>query len=577
MSADHAAGGDEPKRSEVEGIKEASRWLRGTLADELARDSDHFSGDDKQLLKFHGSYQQEDRDARKNRSKAGVGKHYMFMVRLKLPGGKLTAKQYLALDDITGAYANGTLRLTTRQSVQFHGILKTDLRQALRDLNAALITTLGACGDVNRNVIACPAPLSDQPRKDAQRLADAVAAHLAPRSNAYHDVWLNGEKLSPDAEAADDVEPIYGKVYLPRKFKTAFGLPHDNCVDVYSNDLGFLAAIEKGRTVGYNVLVGGGMGRTSGNRATFPHLAQPLCFVEPDEVVAAAEAVVKFFRDHGNRGDRKRARLKYVIHDWGIEKVREVFTWDYWPKPIRRPRDLAVTGVDLHHGWQPQGDGKWFLGLSVENGRIKDEGRLRLRTGLRRIVERFSPIVRITTQQDLLLGDIDPANRPAIDSLLNEHGIERPENLSLVRKWSMACPAIPTCGLAITESERTLPGLIDQFEVALRELSLEGQQLSVRMTGCPNGCARPYNSDIGLVGRSGTKYTLFVGGHYRGDRLSFVLQDLVERDQVVPMLRKLLERFKADRGAEESFGDWCTRRGVESLCGVLGVAVPKGV
>jgi sulfite reductase (ferredoxin) len=577
MSADHTAGGDEPKRSAVEGIKESSHWLRGTLADELARDSDHFSDDDKQLLKFHGSYQQEDRDARKSRSKAGVGKHYMFMVRCKIPGGRLTAEQYLALDDITGAYANGTLRLTTRQSVQFHGILKNDLRQALRDLNAALITTLGACGDVNRNVIACPAPLGDQPRKDAQRLADAVAAHLAPRANAYHDVWLNGEKLSPDADAADGVEPIYGKVYLPRKFKTAFGLPHDNCVDVFANDLGFLAAIEKGRTVGYNVLVGGGMGRTSGNRSTFPHLAQPLCFVEPDEVVAAAEAVIKFFRDHGNRGDRKRARLKYVIHDWGIEKVRDVFTWDYWPKPLRRPRDLTVTGVDLHHGWQPQGDGKWFLGLSVENGRIKDEGRLRLRTGLRQIVERFSPIVRITTQQDLLLGDIDPANRPAIDSLLNEHGIERPENLSLVRKWSMACPAIPTCGLAITESERTLPGLIDQFEAALRELGLDGQQLSVRMTGCPNGCARPYNSDVGLVGRSGTKYTLFVGGNYLGDRLSFVLQDLVERDQVVPLLRKLLERFKADRGAEEGFGDWCTRRGVESLCGLLGVPLPKPV
>src|SRR5262245_4519888 len=577
MSADQPADGDDGKRSAVEGIKESSRWLRGTLAEELARDSDHFSDADKQLLKFHGSYQQEDRDARKTRSKAGVGKHYMFMVRLKLPGGKLTSKQYLALDDITGAYANGTLRLTTRQSVQFHGILKANLRQALRDLNDALITTLGACGDVNRNVIACPAPLGDPPRKDAQQLADAVAAHLAPRSSAYHDVWLNGEKLSPDAEQPDGVEAIYGKVYLPRKSKTAFGLPHDNCVDVYSNDLGFLAAVEKGRTVGYNVLVGGGMGRTSGNRATFPHLAQPLCFVEPDEVVAAAEAVVKFFRDHGNRGDRKRARLKYVIHDWGIEKVRDVFTWDYWPKPLRRPRDLAVTGVDLHHGWQPQGDGKWFLGLSVENGRIRDEGRLRLRTGLRRIVERFSPIVRITTQQDLLLGDIDAANRPAIDSLLNEHGIERPENLSLVRKWSMACPAIPTCGLAITESERILPGFIDELERTMSDLDLAGEPLSVRMTGCPNGCARPYNSDVGLVGRSGTKYTLFVGGHIRGDRLSFVLQDLIEREQIVPMMRKLLERFKGDRRGDEGFGDWCTRMGVVALCAMLGVAVPRTV
>lgn len=578
MATDPAADGDEAKRSAVEGIKDRSRWLRGTLAEELARtDSDHFGEEDKQLLKFHGSYQQEDRDARKARKAGVAGKHYMFMVRLKLPGGKMSGKQWLALDTIAGEHGNGTLRLTTRQSIQFHGIIKRHLRPAIQGMNAALISTLGACGDVNRNVIACPAPLNDEPRRTAQRLADAIAKHLAPRSNAYHDVWLNGERMSPDADETDGVEPIYGKVYLPRKFKTAFGLPHDNCVDVYSNDLGFLAAIENGRTVGYNVLVGGGMGRTSGNRNTFPHLAQPLCFVEPDEVVATAEAVVKFFRDQGNRADRKRARLKYVINDWGIEKVREVFARDYLGKPVRLPRDLRVTGVDLHHGWQPQGDGKYFLGLSVENGRIKDDGPVRFRSGLRKIVEQFSPIVRITTQQDILLGDIDPANRPAINSLLNEYGIPRPVNLSQVRKWQMACPAIPTCGLAITESERTLPGLIGELEGALAELGLSDQQVSIRMTGCPNGCARPYNSDVGLVGRSGTKYTLFVGGSHLGDRLSFVLQDLVERDQIVPTLRKLLDRYKADRRSDEGFGDWCTRQGVESLCGALGVPLPKPV
>ena len=578
MATDPAPG-DDVKRSAVEGIKEKSRWLRGTIADELAdREADHLGEESKQLLKFHGSYQQEDRDARKSRSKEGVaGKHYMFMVRLKLPGGKMSGTQYLALDDIAGERANGTLRLTTRQSIQFHGIIKSDLKPAIQGMNAALISTLGACGDVNRNVIACPAPRNDEPRRLGQQLADAIAAHLAPRSNAYHDVWLNGEKLSPDAEQADGVEPIYGKVYLPRKFKTAMGLPHDNCVDVFANDLGFLAAIENGRVVGYDVLVGGGMGRTSGNKNTFPFLAKHLCFVEPEEVVATSEAVIKFFRDHGNRADRKRARLKYVINDYGIDKVRQIFARDYLTRPLRLPRELTVTDVDLHHGWQPQGDGKYFLGLSVENGRIKDEGRLQLRTGIRAIVERFHPTVRITTQQDLLLGDIDPVNRPAIDSLLNEHGIERPENLSQVRKWSMACPAIPTCGLAITESERTLPELIDQFEGMLKAAGLGDQQLSVRMTGCPNGCARPYNSDVGLVGRSGTKYTLFVGGNHRGDRLSFVLQDLVEREQVVPLVRKLVDRFKTERGGDEGFGDWCTRQGVESLCGTLGLPLPKAV
>ena len=279
----------------------------------------------------------------------------MFMVRLKLPGGKMTGKQYLALDDIAGEHGNATLRLTTRQSIQFHGIIKKDLRPAIQGMNAALISTLGACGDVNRNVIACPCPKNDEPAGTGQRLADAIAKHLAPRSNAYADVWLNGERISADAAQDDGVEPIYGKVYLPRKFKTAFGLPHDNCVDVYANDLGFLTAIENGRVVGYNVLVGGGMGRTSGNKTTFPFLAKPLCFVEPDEVVATAEAVVKFFRDHGNRADRKRARLKYVISDYGIEKVRDIFARDYFGKPVRLPRDIPVTGVDLHHGWQPQG------------------------------------------------------------------------------------------------------------------------------------------------------------------------------------------------------------------------------
>jgi sulfite reductase (ferredoxin) len=269
--------------------------------------------------------------------------------------------------------------------------------------------------------------------------------------------------------------------------------------------------------------------------------------------------------------------LKYVIHDWGIDKVREVFARDYWAKPVRLPHELPITGVDLHLGWQPQGDGKYFLGLSIENGRIKDEGPMRLRSGLRKIVERFNPSVRITGQQDILLGDVAVADRPAVDSLLNEYGIPRPENLTQVQQWSMACPAIPTCGLAITESERTLPGVIDELEGTLAELGLTDERVSIRMTGCPNGCARPYNSDVGLVGRSGTKYTLFVGGRYQGDRLNFVLQDLVEREQVVPTLKKLLAVYKTERSAGEGFGDWCTRRGVESLCGLLGMPLPKPV
>jgi sulfite reductase (ferredoxin) len=576
MSTDHVPDVPEtPKRSGFENVKEKSHWLRGTLAEELSQDVDHFSDEAKNLLKFHGSYQQEDRDARKNRAKTGVAKHFMCMIRLKLPGGLLTAKQYLALDDLASQFANNTLRLTTRQSIQFHGVLKSNLRAAIRGINDTLLTTLGGCGDVNRNVMACPAPLGDPVRNEMQRLAADVAAHLAPRSRAYYDIWLNGESVSPDANQDEGVEPIYGKVYLPRKFKIGFSMPYDNCIDLYAQDLGFLAIVENGRTIGYNVTVGGGMGRTHGNDNTFAHLGQPICFVEPDEVVATAEAVIKFFRDFGNRADRKRARIKYLIHDWGVDRVREVLARDYCGKPIRLPKPAAITDVDLHLGWHPQGDGKWFLGLSVENGRIKDDGALRYRTGVRTIVERFGVNVRNTGQQDLLLCDIETANRPAIDRLLAEHGIPRPENLSLVQKWSMACPAIPTCGLAISESERALPGIVDSLEPELRTLGLENERISIRMTGCPNGCARPYQSEIGIVGRSGDKYTLYLGGSTLGDRLNTTFQDLVPRDQIVPLLKKVLAQFKQGAKSGESFGDYCHRLGNEKLCAIVGVPAPK--
>jgi sulfite reductase (ferredoxin) len=562
----------EPKLSPVEGIKAESRHLRGTIAEELADPAvDHLSEANKQLIKFHGSYQQEDRDARKRRDKPTSGKAYMFMVRLKLPGGKLTADQYLAVDDLCGRFANGTLRFTTRQSIQFHGILKPNLKHLIGGVNEALISTLGACGDVNRNVISCPAPLPDPARKQMQELADAIAAHLAPKAGgkSYHDVWVNGEKLG-DPEPVE--EPIYGKVYLPRKFKTAFSLPHDNCTDILAQCLGFLAITENGRPVGYNLYCGGGQGMTNSMPTTFPHLARAIAYLEPDEVVPAAEAVCKLFRDHGNRADRKRARLKYVVHDWGTEKFRDVFARDYWQKPLRLSKDAPITGLDLHHGWQSQGGGKWFLGLSVESGRVKDEGNERLRSGLRAIVSKLRCNVRITTQQDVLLCDIATADKGTVDSLLNEYGIPRPENLSQVRKWSMACPAIPTCGLAITESERVLPGLVNQLDAVLAELGLSQEAISVRMTGCPNGCARPYQSEIGIVGRGGTKYTLYVGGDTIGRRLNTELADSVPFEQITPKLKPIFAAFKAERSNGEAFGDYCTRVGIERLQTLAGAA-----
>jgi sulfite reductase (ferredoxin) len=556
----------EAKPSPVEGIKERSHYLRGNLAEEMASDADHLGEEAKNLLKFHGSYQQEDRDARKNRAKPGVGKAYMFMIRLKLPAGKLTADQYLAMDEICERHANATLRLTTRQSIQFHGILKGNLKQSIADINSVLVSTLGACGDINRNVMSCPAPTGDPVRVQMQRLCDEVAEHLAPKAGkrAYHEIWLNGEKVEEPSDPAV-AEPIYGQHYLPRKFKVGFGLPEDNCTDLLAQCLGFLAVAEKGQPLGYDLLAGGGQGQTNSKPDTYPLLAQPVGFFEPDEVVAASEAIIKLYRDHGNRSDRKRARLKYVMHDWGAEKFRDVFYRDYWPKPRQAPRAAPISGLDLHHGWQRQADGNWFLGLSVENGRIKDDETMRLRTGLREIVRRVRCTARITAQQDILLCDITTAQRAAVDSALNEFGIPRPDSLGLTQKWSMACPAIPTCPLAISESERALPSIVREIDATLISLGMADEAISVRMTGCPNGCARPYQSEVGIVGRSGDKYTLYVGGDRFGRRLNVELQDGVLREQLVPKLRTIFGEYKTKKAAGEDFGAFCARVGVDTL------------
>jgi sulfite reductase (ferredoxin) len=571
-----------PGRSAVETIKESSRALRGSIAEELHQDSDHFVEQNKQLLKFHGTYQQEDRDARKARRGEGLGKHYMFMVRCKIPGGRVTAEQYLALDKLADAYGNGTLRFTSRQGIQFHSVLKTHLKDTIAGINATLLTTLGACGDVERNVMCCPAPLHhDGVHAEMQATARRIALHLAPRSGAYHEIWLNGQPAThlsqhqgkqppPPVE-----EPIYDKVYLPRKFKTALALPEDNCIDVHGSDLGLLAIVENHKIIGYNMLVGGSMGVSHGNRNTFPMLAKPICYVPAENIIESVEAVVKLFRDHGNRADRKRARIKYVVHDWGVEKFRDVLAGYLGGMPDQ-PRPVNVSGYHLHLGWHPQGDGKWFYGLSVENGRVKDVGSMRLRSGLRAIVECFRPEVRLTGMQDALLCNLDSSALPVLESMLDEYGIPRPERLSQVRKYSMACPAIPTCGLAISEAERALPGIVDELEVLLQQLGLERETLNVRMTGCPNGCVRPYQSDIGIVGRSGDKYVVYVGGRVHGDRMNFQLKDLVPRGEIVATLEPLLRCYKDERRPGESFGDYCHRLGPDHARALLPTTTAVG-
>ncbi len=559
------------KRSQVEKLKEESQYLRHPLAEEVNNDQPSFSESAAQILKFHGSYQQDDRDARKLQRASGGGKVYFTMIRVKVPGGVLTAEQFLTQLDLCDQLGNGTARITDRQDLQLHGVLKGNLRETIRRINEVQLTTLGACGDVVRNVMCCPAPLRhNRVREQLQNLAQEITRHLLPRTPAYHEIWLTdpdtGEKeqvTEPSGEVAE-VEPIYGKTYLPRKFKIAFGLPDDNCVDLYTNDLGFLAVVENGEVVGFNVLVGGGLGVTPSNKNTFPALSQPLVFVRPAEVVPVAEVVVKIYRDYGERGDRKRARLKYLIADRGLPWFREM-TERYLGRSLPDPLPLGVTEVDDHMGWHEQGDGRVFYGLNVENGRIVDRDAFRLKSALREICQRLHPNIRFTPQQSVLLCDLEVSARSEIEGILRRYGVPLSEEISNVRRWSMACVALPTCPLAVTESERVLPKLIDDLEREVAKLGLDAERFTVRMTGCPNGCSRPYNADIGLVGRTQNKYSIYLGGRLLGDRLAEPFAETVPLEKIVETLVPVLQLFARERQDHETFGDFCHRVGVATL------------
>ena len=565
---------DQVKRSHVEVIKEGSHQLRGTLAEELLHDHE-FGKDSEHLIKNHGIYQQDDRDSRKAKNADGTakGKQYIFMVRTRIPGGKVSAKQFLDHLDICDEFGNGTLRVTTRQGFQLHGVMKSNLKSAVWKINDTLLTTLAACGDVERNVMCCPAPIKNNPVRDQmQAMADAIAEHLKPRTTAYHEIWLTdeaGEKTNV-AEFKPVDEPIYGTVYLPRKFKTAIALPEDNCVDIYTQDLGFLAVVEAGRIIGYNVLVGGGQGKTPSAEKTFVAIAQRLAFVKPEQVVGVAEAIVKVQRDFGNREDRKVARLKYTIHNHGLEwfkaKVEE-----YYGHKLPAPHPIDVTDVDDHIGWHEQGDGNLFLGINIECGRIKDEGGLRIKTGLRVLLKKYGMATRLTALQSVILCDIKPQDKSDIIKILADHGIKQDHELTLLRRYSIACPAFPTCGLSITESERALPGIIDQLDIEMAKLGIQHDRISVHMTGCPNGCARPYTPDIGLVGKqagvggAAGKYTIYLGGNVQGTRLAYIYKDAVPQESVASTLAVALGFYKANRQNGETFGDFCHRKGQVEL------------
>jgi sulfite reductase (ferredoxin) len=555
------------KLSPVEGIKTASNYLRGDIAQELVDDNDFMGKESIQLLKHHGTYQQDNRDDR-----GAGGKSYSFMVRTAIPGGKLTSEQLLAELDLCDEVGNSTLRITTRQGLQLHGVLKRNLQQTIHRINEVQLTTLAACGDVSRNIMCSPCPYKGDPVYDQmQAFAKELVLNVRPRTRAYHETWLVDEATRErqlvgggKIQEGEEIEPLYGPSYMPRKFKFGIALPTDNIVDLYANDVGFMAIAENWNVVGYNVLVGGSFGVTPSAEKTFVAIAQPLCYIPASQAVELAKAIMKVQRDFGNRADRKVARLKYLVHNWGVERFKQKVE-EYYGGPLAPPRPVVVTELNDGLGWHAQGDGKWFYGLNVENGRIKDEGPLRLKTALREVCRTLAPPLRLTPHQSILFCDLKDSDRPRLIEILRRNGVPLSEDISSVRRWSMACPALPTCGLAITESERIMPSMIDQLENVVEELGLAGEVFTTRMTGCPNGCARPYNSDIGLVGKTKDKYTILLGGRRQGDRLNFIYQDLVPTDQVVPTLAPVFRYFRDARLPAETLGDFCHRKGKDDL------------
>ncbi|MGH9182599.1 MAG: NADPH-dependent assimilatory sulfite reductase hemoprotein subunit [Acidimicrobiales bacterium] len=547
--------------SKVEIVKRESHHLRGSIAEELSGD-EPFPHDSYQLLKFHGIYQQDDRDVRAERARRGLGLDYICMVRVAIPGGTLTGEQYLALDALADTIGNGTLRVTTRQGLQYHFVRKGDLRPLLAGLNARLLTTLGACGDVVRNTMCCPAPLADRSRADVASWAAAVARRFRPRTRAYWQLWVDGER-AVSAEDADE-EPIYGVTYLPRKFKVGFAFPGDNCIDLYTQDVGIVPVLEGGRITAFTLAVGGGMGKSHTNPGTFPRLADPLATVAPEELLEVLEAIVGVQRDHGDRSDREHARMKYLVHDWGVARFRAEVEARLG-RGLAEPEIVGLDAADDHLGWHAQGDGRWFLGVKVENGRIADRGDERVRAGLRTVVESLGVGVRFTPREDVLLTDVAEPDRDQVDAVLVDHGVVPAERWVPVKRNSFACPALPTCGLALTESERALPGVLNELAGALDGLGLGDLDAHVRMTGCPNGCARPYTAEIGLVGRGKRGYDIHLGGEPVGIRLNAVFAENVPRNELVNVVRPVLAHYRDHRHEGEGFGDFCHRLGVDRL------------
>ena len=566
------------RTSRVEGIKERSNGLREPVASELLQDTTHFTEDAIQILKFHGSYQQDNRD---NRVK-GQEKDYQFMLRTRNPGGYLPAALYLAIDKLSDELGNGTLRVTTRQGIQIHGILKKNLKAAIATIVNNMGSTLGACGDLNRNVMAPPVPFTDKPEYVyAREYADHIADLLTPQSGAYYDVWLDGEKAMtaeehPDAVAArtrningsvfeGHTEPIYGTHYMPRKFKCCVTVPGDNSIDLYSQDVALVVITnDAGELEGFNVLAGGGLGRTHNKEETFARLADPIGYVDKADVYDLVKAIVATQRDYGDRYNRRHARMKYLINDWGVDRFREQLK-TYFNGELHPYKALPKFKYYDYLGWGNQGDGKLYFGISIENGRIQDTDTLQLKSALAKIARQYEIPMRLTANHNIVLYDIEPSWKADIDQIIDSHGIKRETEIDPLVRYSMACPALPTCGLAVTESERILPTILDRIRTLLNRVGLKDQHLVIRMTGCPNGCARPYLGEIGFVGQAPGAYQLWLGADADQNRLSEPFMNRMHETDLEKTLEPIFVMFKRQRQSDEGFGDFCHRVGFEAL------------
>jgi sulfite reductase (NADPH) hemoprotein beta-component len=546
--------------SPVETIKKASRGLRGTLVESL---HDPLTGaireSDTQLIKFHGSYMQDDRDLRAEREHQKLEPAYSFMIRTRLPGGVVTPKQWLALSSLSRTHATGTLRMTTRQAFQVHGVIKKDLKNTMQAMNAVLIDSIAACGDVNRNVMASANPVESKLHQEVYDWSVKISEHLKPKTRAYHEIWLDGEKLVGPAEE----EPILGPVYLPRKFKTGIVVPPHNDVDVFSQDLGFIAildneGVEEGTLLGFNLVVGGGLGATHGEPQTYPRLADLIGFLTPEQTLKVSETVVMIQRDYGDRTERKHARLKYTIADRGVDWFKKEL-FDRLGFALEPPRPFKFTTQGDRFGWLRGHDGRWHLTLRIESGRVADRPGAMHLTGLEKIAQIHQGDFRLTPNQNLIVANVPPGECMKIDQIVADHGLGKSLFTSPLRRDALACVALPTCGLAMAEAERYLPSFVERVEGVLAKQGLKNIPLTLRITGCPNGCARPYLAEIALIGRAPGRYTLRLGGDATGERLNVIYRDNIDENAILAVLDELFARYAAERQAEERFGDFLWR------------------